>query len=161
MAWLIVQPSTVNGTDLGAQEWSDALFLRYGLEPPDFPKYCDDCNTKFKICHTLDCKRGGLITAHHNELQNGLADLSGKSFTPSRVLNDPFIFAGYVVKRPRAKLDRTRGLTEQDGAPLLEDMEQKGNLLIRDLLQNGTDTVHDMHVMNTDFKTHTVKTLEK
>ena len=31
-AWLTVLPSTVNGTELGAQEWRDALFLRYGLE---------------------------------------------------------------------------------------------------------------------------------
>ena len=35
--WLTLQPSTVNGTELGAQEWRDALFLRYGLEPPDLP----------------------------------------------------------------------------------------------------------------------------
>ena len=36
-AWLTVQPSTVNGTELGAQEWRDAAFLRYGIEPPDLP----------------------------------------------------------------------------------------------------------------------------
>ena len=30
-AWLTVLPSTVNGTELGAQEWRDNLFLRYGL----------------------------------------------------------------------------------------------------------------------------------
>ena len=36
-AWLTVLPSTVNGTELGAQEWRDALFLQYGLEPPDLP----------------------------------------------------------------------------------------------------------------------------
>ena len=29
---LTVQPSTVNGTELGDQEWCDALFLRYGCE---------------------------------------------------------------------------------------------------------------------------------
>ena len=34
-AWLTVQPLTVNGTDLGAQEWRDAAFLRYGIEPQD------------------------------------------------------------------------------------------------------------------------------
>ena len=33
-AWLMVQPSIVNGTELGAQEWRDALFLQYGLNPP-------------------------------------------------------------------------------------------------------------------------------
>ena len=30
-ALLTVQLSTVNGTELGAQEWQGALFLRYGL----------------------------------------------------------------------------------------------------------------------------------
>ena len=64
----MVQLSTVNGPELGAQEWRDALFLRYGLEPPYLPKYCDGYNAKFKIFHTLDCKRGGLVTARHNEL---------------------------------------------------------------------------------------------
>ena len=37
-AWLTMQPSTVNGTELGAQEWKDAAFLRYGLEPSYLPK---------------------------------------------------------------------------------------------------------------------------
>ena len=50
----MVQPSMVNGKDLGAQEWRDALFLQYILEPTDFSKYCDVCNTKFTICHDLD-----------------------------------------------------------------------------------------------------------
>ena len=30
-AWLMVLPSTVNRTDMGPQEWRNALFLRYGL----------------------------------------------------------------------------------------------------------------------------------
>ena len=33
-------------------------------------------------------------------------------------------------------------------------MEQKGDLLIRDLWANGTDSVHDMHVVNTDAKSY-------
>ena len=42
-AWLTVQPSTVNRTELGAQEWRDDLFLRYGLDPPELPTHCDGC----------------------------------------------------------------------------------------------------------------------
>ena len=53
-AWLTVLPSTVNGTELGAQEWRGALFLRYGLEPPDLPSHCDGCDAKFSISHALD-----------------------------------------------------------------------------------------------------------
>ena len=93
-AWPTVQTSTVNGTEMGAQEWRDAPFLRYGLEPPDLPKYCDGCNTKFTICHTLECKRGGLVTARHKELQDGVSDLAGKYFTPSHMRDDLLIFTG-------------------------------------------------------------------
>ena len=40
-------------------------------------------------------------------------------------------------------------------------MEQKGDLLIHDLWKNGTDSVHDMHVANTDAKSHLANTPEK
>ena len=92
MAWLTVLPSTVNGTELGAQEWRDALFLRYGLDPPDLPKYCDGCEAWFTISHALDCKKGGLVTTRHNDLHDGVANLAGKAFTPSHVRDDPLIY---------------------------------------------------------------------
>ena len=38
---LTVHPSTINGTELDAQEWQDFLFLRYVIELPDPPKYCN------------------------------------------------------------------------------------------------------------------------
>ena len=112
-----MQPSTVNGIDLGAQEWRDALFLRYGLEPPDLPSYCDGCNTKFSICHALYCKRGGLVMTLYNELWEGVADLAGKAFAPSDVCNNPLILAGSAVKRPKAKPASTTGSTNQDNVP--------------------------------------------
>ena len=58
----------MNGTELRAQEWRDALFLRYGLEPPDLSTHCDGCQAKFSISHALDCKNGGLVIARHNDL---------------------------------------------------------------------------------------------
>ena len=86
-----MQPSTVNGTELGAQEWRDDLFLRYGLEPPYLPTYCDKFQAKFLISHALDCKKGSLVTARHNELRDRVADLARKAFTPSHVRDDPLI----------------------------------------------------------------------
>ena len=160
-ACLTVQSSTVNWTELGAQEWCDALFLKYGLEPPDLPKYCDDCNSKFTICHALDYKRGSLVTARHNELREGVADLAGKAFTSSHVRDNPFTFSGCAVKRLKDKPAGTSGPTDRDGSPPPEATDQKGNLLIRDLCRNGTDSVHDMRVVNTDAKSHSVKTPEK
>ena len=52
-AWMTVQPSTVNRTELGAQELRDSLFLWYGLDPPDLPNYCNACNAKLSICYAL------------------------------------------------------------------------------------------------------------
>ena len=48
-ACLMLQMSTVNGTELAAQEWCDSLFLLYVIDPPNLPKYCDGCNAKSKI----------------------------------------------------------------------------------------------------------------
>ena len=101
-SWLTVLPYTVNGTELGAQEWCNALFLRYGLEPPDLPKYCDGCQSRFSISHALDCKKGGLVTARQNELRDGVADLAGKAFTPFHVRDDPLIYSGCTVKTTNA-----------------------------------------------------------
>ena len=56
-AWLTVQPFTVNGAELGVQEWQDALFLKYGLDPSHLPKICDFCNATFSIFHACNCKR--------------------------------------------------------------------------------------------------------
>ena len=118
-----MQPSTVNGTELGAQEWQDALFLQYGLELPDTPHYCDGCNANFSICHTLNCKWGGLVTMRHNKLRDRVADLTINAFTPFHVRNKPLIFAGCAVKRPKAKPARTKGTTVPDKMPPLEATE--------------------------------------
>ena len=75
-----MRPSTVNRTELGAQEWRDALFLRYGLETPDLPKSCNGCKVRISISHALDCKKGGLVMVRHNDLRDGVADLSGVGF---------------------------------------------------------------------------------
>ena len=72
-AWLTVQPTTVNRTELGEQEWSDALFLRYGLETPDLLTHYNNCHAKLFISNVLDFKKGGLVTMRHNELRDGVA----------------------------------------------------------------------------------------
>ena len=156
-AWMTVQPSTVNGTELGAQEWRDALFLGYGLDTPDLPTHCDGCHTKLTIIHTLDCKRGVLVTARLNDIRNGISDLARKDFTPSHVHEDPLIYSGHTVKRTKATSAGASDKTDQAGAPPLEVTEQKGNLLIRDLWQIGTDIVQNMRVVNTDDKSHMAK----
>ena len=70
-AWMSMLPSTVNGKELGAQEWRDYLFLRYGINPPGLTDPCDSCGPELLICHGLNYKKGGLIKAHHNKLGDG------------------------------------------------------------------------------------------
>ena len=74
----------------------------------DLPKLCDGCNAAFSSYHVLDCKKGGLITVHHNELRDRVANLSGKAFTPAKVYKDPLIFVGQSVQRPK---DHASGTT--------------------------------------------------
>ena len=159
-AWLTVQPSTVNRNELGAQEWRNATFLRYGLVPPDLPKHCDGCNARFYICHALDYTRGGLVTARHNELRDGVADLASTAFTSSHVHNDPLIYQGCAVTRKKAQPAGPRDSTTPGDSPP-EATEQKGDLLIQDLWANGTDSVHNMRVVNTDAKSNWERSPEK
>ena len=84
----------------------------------------------------------------------------GKAFTPSHVRNNPLIYQGCAVKRPKAKPAGPSVSTNLGDTPP-EATEQKGDLLLWDLWQNGTDSVHNMHVVNTDAKSHTAKKLEK
>ena len=92
--------------------------------------------------------------SRNNKLRDRVADLGGKSFTPSHMRDDILIFAGCAVKRPKDKQARTTGPTNRDNAPTPEATEQKGDLLIRDLWQNGTASVQGMRVVNTDAKYH-------
>ena len=152
-----MQPSTVNGTGLGTQEWRDVLFLRYGLEPPDLPRHCNGCQSKISISHALDYQKGGLVTARHNELRDRVADLAGKTFTPSHVRDESLIYSGCAVKRTKAAPATAGGTTNNGEVQPPEVTEQKGDLMIRDLWKQGTDSVHDMRVMNTDALTHRTK----
>ena len=91
-------PLEVNGTGLSAQEFRDALLLRYGTTPPDLPHRCDGCGACFSVEHALQCKKGGLVTARHNELRDELGSLAAMAFTPKAVCNEPMIHTGYVAE---------------------------------------------------------------
>ncbi len=69
-AWLSVLPSTVNGTELSAKEFRDALTMRYGERPSNFPTHCDGCDAHFTLQHALACKKGGLVIFRHNEVRD-------------------------------------------------------------------------------------------
>ena len=66
----------------------------------------------------------------HNKLRDRVTDLAGKAFTPTHVFDDPLIFAGYVMKRPKSNPARSKATSAM---PPLKATEHKGNLLIRNI----------------------------
>ena len=93
-AWITVLPLPVNGMELGDQEYCDAIFLIWGIDPPYFLPQCDGCNATFSICHVLYFKKGCIITTRHNELCGGVSDLAEKCFTPSHVHDNSLTHQG-------------------------------------------------------------------
>ena len=116
--------------------------------------HCNGCGAVFSICHTLDCKKGGLITARHNKLPDEVADLAGKYFTPMHVHYDPKIFTGRTVRRGKDK-------TKRKAAPPKDEGGVKWDILMIDLWKQGTDSINDMRFVNTDVISYQTQTPEK
>ena len=119
------------------------------IEPLDLPSYCNVCEEAFTIFDAQEYKKGNLITAHHNELRDRVADLAGKSFIPGHMCNDPKIFTGHAVRGGKSKA-KGKASEKFKVAPPPEEGEEKGYLLIRDIWPQGTDSIYNMRVVNTD-----------
>ena len=106
--------------------------------------------------------KGGLVTARHNELRAGVADLAGQAFTPAHVRDDPLIYSGRAMSRTKPNPAGSKLMTPSDALTAAPEVtEQKGDLLIRDLWQQGIDSVHDIRVVNTDALFYVCRSSEK
>jgi hypothetical protein len=97
---------------------SDALTIRYGELPSNFPLKCDGCDAHFTLQHALGCKKGGLVIVWHNEVQDELAHLAAKAFTPQQYATNPsFALAALLRTRkvwfPREPANRIQPLKKQ------------------------------------------------
>ena len=101
------------------------------------------------MCHSLNCKKGGLFIERHNKLCDRVAELAGKAFAPTHVHDNLLIFSGCVVQKTKAQ---PTGYTHPPSKNKSEATEQKDELLIHDLYHNGTDSVHGMRVVKTYAK---------
>jgi hypothetical protein len=150
-AWLSVPPSTVNGTELSAQEFHDALSMRYREAPPDLPASCDGCGALFTLQHALECKCGGLVIFCHNEIKEELVHMSAKAFTPSAVRKEPLIRHGRVAEREKTFTSmQTTKESDDDG----NGKDKHGDILIRGFWARGTDCNLDVRVTDTDAKSY-------
>ena len=77
--WLSIMPLEDNQFDLSPDAFRDAISLRYGHEPVKLQGFCDGCGFAFSKNHALDCKKGGLVSARHNESRDLNIDLYSKA----------------------------------------------------------------------------------
>jgi len=125
-------PSHVGGTILSSTESRDSLMLRYACAPSILPTSCDGCGEfkKFDVNHTLDCTKGGLVTARHDESRDELKDLLAYVFSPSRIRCDPMINPSPM----RANGTKTHMPSASSSSDFLN--ADRGDLLVRGFWRN-------------------------
>jgi len=146
-------PALYHGTELSAQELCDALYLCYAQTSPDLPPHCDGCGQQFSVHNGLACTLGGLVLAHHNELNDELADLASRAFTPSAVWDELLIHPcpGCPVVTPTPPAP-----SAFSSSPSIPS-DDLGDLLIHGLWSYGTDCILDVWITNMDAKTYQSK----
>ena len=75
--------------DLSAQEFWDALAIRYKKPLRNVPDLCDGCTSQFSLSHALSCRKGGLVIQRHNEIRDAIGDLT--SLVWSQVKCEPVV----------------------------------------------------------------------
>ena len=107
-AWLTAMPDCFNGTLLSCEEMRDNLRLRYGMRPLGLQDRCDGCGKGFSIEHGLNCKKGGLVGIHHNDVRDEAGGLLETCFAKTYVSYEPPIFQvrACVLRRGRLRQPR-------------------------------------------------------
>ena len=136
-AWLTVMPIACNHFDLSSVEFRDALSLRYHRPLLKTPGHCDGCGEEFSFQHARDCKKGGLVTQRHNEVQDALGDLAAIVYKD--VVREPIV----------QEADDSRGRPA-----LIADLS------IRGVWQPQTAALLDVCVVDTDTQSYASCTVD-
>ena len=142
--WLTVIPVAHEHFDLFPTEFRDALALRFNRIILKIPAFCDGCGVIFNLQHTLDCKKGGLVTLRHNEVRdahNEVRDALGD--TASMAYKD-------VVREPIVReANDSLGMSA-----LIADLGVRG------VWQPQTEALFDIRVVDTDAQSYTEHSVE-
>ena len=129
--WLTVLPLEKDNFDLTAQEFRDALAVRYRKPLLNIPPFCDGCGSASSLDHFLICKKGGLITQRHNEIRDAVGDLAS-------------LVWGSVKREPVVK-DTS---DDDSGETLIAD------LCVRGVWLPQTEALFDIRVIDTDAQSY-------
>ena len=61
-------PYLINRANLSEEDFRYKLRIRFGLMPLDLRQTYNGCGDKLMVEHALQCKRGGIVTFHHNNV---------------------------------------------------------------------------------------------
>ena len=75
---------------MSPDEFRDAMAIRYYFGPKGIPNTRDGCGEDFDLNHALNCKKGGLVTARHNEARDLNCDLCSLAGLP-QILSEPIL----------------------------------------------------------------------
>ena len=107
--------------------------------------------------HALNCKKGGLVGIHHNDVRDEAGSLAELAFPKTCVSYEPYIFHGAGV--------RVTGQAAQDGRSGNAGDEARGDVMVHGLWKKGESCILDVRVTDTDAKsyraTSSAKVLEK
>jgi hypothetical protein len=147
--WLSTIPTHFNGSVLGNEEFQDAIRMRYMKAPNNLPIKCDGCDSNFSVGHAHQCKKGGLVTRRHDEINYELANLMRLAFKKSVVRAEPRIFNG------------SPATTSENPNPTVDPSGERGDLLVRGFWENGMDAIIDVRCVDTDAKSYNSRDPEK
>jgi hypothetical protein len=136
-AWLTVLPIAKQHFDLSPNEFRDALSLRYRRSLMNAPTHCDGCGEPFTMTHSLDCKKGGLVTQRHNEIRDALGDLANLAW--GNCMREP------VVREAHAPTNKTS---------LIADLGVRG------VYQQQTVALFDIRVVDTDAQSYCTRSIK-
>jgi hypothetical protein len=135
---------------LSADQFWDGLAIRYGYELLNLPGKCDGCGAKFSVGHALQCKKGGLVNMHHNEVKDELGYLCGIATCSNAVRDEPLINQGHAATGAgNANANATPTAPNQDTPEGL-----RGDLLVRGVWSKQTSCIIDVRVCDTDSNSY-------
>ena len=113
---------------MSAQEFRDALALRYRKPLLNLPPVCDGCGSLFSVEHALDCRVGGLVCQRHNEVCDAICNLASLAW-------------GQVQKEPVVCEEK---MDDPSSETLIVDVRISG------VWQSQVDALFDVWVVDTD-----------